>query len=123
MARVRPARSKRTTAAVGLSTEAPQSLEDLRPWLLEVLRAKRRGMHIRRIVHIARLTKPGAEWRWTVACTAELMNIVADSRVAYPVNGAAGTISVVNPNSVGAWNSESQGRMHPSWFGGGTAQG
>ena len=123
MGRLRQARSKRTTAVVCLVSVAPQSPEELRPWLLEVERARRRGFHVRKSTHITRLTKPGAAWRWTVACSVELMNLMADSRVPYPLIYTPVTTSGPQSNSAALPNASSQGTWHESWIGGAAEQG
>lgn len=123
MASVRLATSRRTRAAVGLSAEAPQTVEDLRPWMAEVERAKGRGMDVREFRHIAKLVEPGAEWRWTVCCTTELLMVMADSLVAFPFRTSDARSSNGASNSAACANPESQGILHVSWLGDSARQG
>ena len=79
------ARSRRTRAAVGLPLMAPASCQDLRPWLLEVERARERGMDLPPFRHIGSLHVGEGEWRWTVLCTNELLRIMELSLIPYPL--------------------------------------
>jgi hypothetical protein len=85
MPKVCNARSRRTRAAVGLPPKAPASYEELRPWLLEVERARERGMDLPPFRHIGSLHVGEGEWRWTVLCTNELLRIMELSLIPYPL--------------------------------------
>ncbi|KAG0595731.1 hypothetical protein M758_UG192100 [Ceratodon purpureus] len=77
---------------------SPQNIEDLRPWLSVVDRARRCGMDIPPLRYIAPLLQIDADWRWTVACAIELLDIIAASGISYPLRTSVN--SEVDSNSV-----------------------
>ncbi|KAG0573525.1 hypothetical protein KC19_VG185100 [Ceratodon purpureus] len=82
--------------------KSPQNAEDLRPWLAEVDRARRRGMDIPPLRAIAPLLQVDADFRWTIACALELLDIIAASSISYLLNTSVNTSvnSEVDSNTV-----------------------
>ena len=78
--------------------KSPENAEDLRPWLAEVDRARRRGMDIPPLRYIAPLLDVDADFRWSIACARELLDIIAASGISYPLNTSVN--SEVYSNSV-----------------------
>ena len=93
MPKVRNAMSKRTRAAVGLAPKAPASYEELRPWLVEVERARLRGMDLPPFRHIGRLHVGDGEWHCAMLCTIELVKFMEASLIPYTLSSTI----VVNP--------------------------
>lgn len=90
--------------------DSPQSLVELRPWLSEVESARRRGLDIPPLVHIAKLLEPNKEWCWTVACDIELLEIAHASLVAFPLRHNAANV-VPDSNSATCPATESVGSV------------
>lgn len=79
----------------------------------KVERARRRGLDIPPFVHIAKLTEPDTSWWWTVACALELLEIMAASRVTFPVHNTTANM-VTDENSVTRPAAESVGSVDNS---------
>lgn len=103
------ARRSRTTTCI--STEGPDTLDELQPWLAAVNRARQTGQDIPPFVRIARFTEPGTEWLWTVADTIEMLEIMAASKIAFPVSTNV-VCSDGDSNDVAGPKEESQGSVN-----------
>ncbi|KAG0597260.1 hypothetical protein M758_UG325000 [Ceratodon purpureus] len=107
---------RRSSSAAPLPVQTPNGLEELSPWFIAVERARGRTSSIPPFRYLARLMEPGAEWRWTIACSIELVEIKHASGIDFPVpNGedTSGAVSNLEESQGSCSLQESQGSWSP----------